>query len=143
MRKTSGFTLVELVVVIVILGILAATAVPRFINVTTQARIAALDALVGAVNSASALCQARWTAAGSTGTVCAMVGANVDVSNTTGIPNATATGIVAALSANTAFGAPTCAAGVCTWDLTGPTAGTCTVTYTQATGIGARGVITC
>jgi len=48
---TDGFTLIELVVVIVVIGILAAYAVPRYINVSTQARIATLNALAGTLNS--------------------------------------------------------------------------------------------
>lgn len=54
-RNQSGFTLIELVVVIVILGILAVTAVPRFINLSEEAADAALQGVVGAIESASAI----------------------------------------------------------------------------------------
>ena len=97
-KQQQGFTLVELIVVIVILGILAATALPRFINVTTEARSAAVDGVAGALRSAVGLVQAKYTAAGGTGTTVTMADAtSVTVAVTTGIPVGTALGIGNAL----------------------------------------------
>jgi prepilin-type N-terminal cleavage/methylation domain-containing protein len=56
MKTTQqGFTLIELVMVIVILGILAATAIPRFVNLSTEARSAAVSGLAGSISSAFAI----------------------------------------------------------------------------------------
>ncbi len=67
--EQGGFTLIELVVVITILGILAAFAVPRFASLEGQARLAATQALAGSVRSGAALSHALWLAQGNPASV--------------------------------------------------------------------------
>ena len=64
MKKSSGFTLIELVVVIVILGILAATAAPKFMDLQKDARISALNGLMGALKNANSMVYSKAILAG-------------------------------------------------------------------------------
>lgn len=123
-----GFTLIELVVVITILGILAAFAVPRFTGLETQARQATQAALAGSVRSAAALSHALWLATGQPATV-TMEGNVITITN--GYPDrATLAQTLSDPNGGTGYGY-TPGTGVFTRGGTTP----CTVTYTAAAAV--------
>lgn len=134
--SAKGFTMIELIVVIAIIGILAAIAVPRFISQTTNARIAALNGLAGAIHSAVQLAQVQYIGEGnssaSTGTSITMNGTAVTVIAGTGRPAGTAAGIGTALQTLSGF-TPGYAGGVATYNFTVAITN-CTLTYTDSSG---------
>jgi len=87
-KQQSGFTLIELVVVIVILGLLAATALPRFVNITGDARLASVNGVAGGLRSAAALAKAQYLVTGSSSATSITVeGQTVNVLDTATFPN--------------------------------------------------------
>ncbi len=96
MKRQGGFTLIELVVVIVILGILAVTAAPRFLNLQNDARQSALQGLKGALDGAAGIVYGKAAINGVE--TSSTPNTDVDGVNTIyGYPEATAEGIGAAV----------------------------------------------
>jgi len=96
MRKSSGFTLIELVVVISILAVLLATAAPKFFDLQKEARKSAINGLRASVDSARVLANGMLTAAGSPGNSNLLIEGSV-VTNGSAYPTGNAAGIVAAV----------------------------------------------
>jgi MSHA pilin protein MshA len=136
-KAQGGFTLIELVVVMVILGILAAVALPKFVDMSSQARQAKMNGALGSVKSATALIHAQWLAAGSptataAGTTITYEGGTLDVYSDMAYGYPKGTAIVNLAGLDSSFSVSP-AATATTATIVDASKTTCTFTYTAAT----------
>ena len=85
----KGFSLIELVIVIVILGLLAATAIPRFLNVTEDAEDASVDGVAGGLATAVSFVRSQWEVDGRNNDNVVLDGARVYLDTRFGFPTGT------------------------------------------------------
>ncbi len=83
--KNDGFTLIELILVVILVGIVAAVAIPRFADLSDEAHNANTQATSQAFQAATVFVHSAWIARGRSGSTVQLVGATVDV-NSAGWP---------------------------------------------------------
>ncbi len=158
-RQQAGFTLIELVVVIIILGILAAVALPKFMGLSTDARVSVVNGMSGSVTEAADMVHALAEVqgqVGATGSVLLPDG-KTKITTAYGYPDGSSTGILGALQDAPAGPSPTTAtsnfpfifqSGAPSTFAYAPAGGSavstsgCVVDYTASSGTGVAPVVT-
>ncbi|KFZ37821.1 MSHA biogenesis protein MshB [Shewanella mangrovi] len=85
-RKVQGFSLIELVIVIMILGLLAATAIPRFLNVADDAENASVEGVAGGLSTAVSFVRSQWEVDGRRNTSVILDGTQISLDTRFGFP---------------------------------------------------------
>ncbi|GLP97386.1 type II secretion system protein [Paraferrimonas sedimenticola] len=96
--KNQGFSLVELVIVIVILGLLAATAIPRFLNVTEEAEDASVEGMSGGLATAVSFVRSQWEVDGRNNDNVILDGTTIRLDNRYGFPTGSTNTLVTSMS---------------------------------------------
>ena len=143
-KPKAGFTLIELIVVILILGILAAVAAPKFFNLQSYARISALNGARAAVQSAASLANGTSLAQSfSAGSSVSVQGVSVAMVNFYPDGSDPTSGIVRAVNLDSSTYTSSVSGSVSTFSIAGaPTPASCAFSYTSATTSTAPPVVT-
>jgi MSHA pilin protein MshA len=126
-RQQGGFTLIELIMVIVILGILAAVALPKFADLSGNARYSSINGALGAVRSASAIVHSAALVANKTGATDTVTLEGADINTVYGYIKGTKDDVTKAAQLGSDYTVAQSGGTVTV------TLGSCSFTYTQAT----------
>lgn len=144
-KAQAGFTLIELIMVIVILGVLSAYALPRFADLGGEARTASINGLAGAIRSAANIAHAQQLADGTTGNTAVNLDGAANLAMANGYPTVASIITAAQVDTTNDYSSTTSGTSVILYlapdeEGSGASGERCRVTYTQAAANGTPNV---